>query len=70
MYSDINYIRVARALNITKPAPYFKTGVWEETCYNVAHALRDVRGFNRHKFLAVAGVYTDVQEDIRKNLGV
>jgi hypothetical protein len=66
----INYLHIARALTITKPVPYFKSGVWEETVYNVADALRDARGFDRHKFLTVAGVYTDVQEDIRKNLCV
>lgn len=52
-----NYKLVALALNTSKPIPYSNTGVWEETCENVADALGQIdREFNRAAFLKVCDV--------------
>lgn len=58
MYSPIeNYKLVALALNTSKPIPYSNTGVWEETCENVADALAQiVPAFQREQFLKICGV--------------
>lgn len=52
-----NYNLVAQALNTSKPIPYSKTGVWEETCENVADALGQIDStFKRKPFLKTCGV--------------